>query len=326
MAAGVDLLEQTERCSALAPGLEGYRILIAAPDADRRTLCRSIAARLPGWEVFEADGADQARFALQLNDIDVLLLDAAAARGAGAPDWLAGIWPVAIALLADEDVDYLRTALEQGTTGWLPRQLALQHPALLAAVLRQAARARALDERLRTTAAALAGARRRVHRLVNRLWETVPFTAGASWFTQRHMLERLQEEAARVERFGGPLTVALGELLPAGSGDANAADDLAAWAAQQLNRVKRRSDVAGQYGAQGFMLVLPRTTEPAASGCCRRLQTVLEQPAAGLRGPWRACFGVASLKAEEGQTVTRLLRQAEERLEEAKGSDGRVGS
>jgi GGDEF domain-containing protein len=96
------------------------------------------------------------------------------------------------------------------------------------------------------------------------------------------------------------------------------ADRLATWAAQRVGEVKRRCDVAGQYGLRGFMLLLPRGTAAEAEGACRRLRGVLERPAEG--GPFpplHACFGTATLAAE-ADTVQGLLRRAEEGLERAR--------
>ena len=81
----------------------------------------------------------------------------------------------------------------------------------------------------------------------------------------------------------------------------------------------RRSDVAGQYGPHGFMMLLPRTSETGALGCCERLRALLEQPPS-LRGPLRAYFGVAALDGAE-ETITTLLSRAEERLEEARSAN-----
>jgi diguanylate cyclase (GGDEF)-like protein len=294
------------------------RLLIVAPHTERQTLRSLIAQRLPAWEVAEADGVERARFGLQLDPCDLLLLDAEPARAGGALRWFTEVQPLPITMLADDDDDFLHAALESGATSWLPRALALRHGGLLATVLRRAALRGELCRRMREAEVALADCRCQVNRLVNRLWETVPSQLATSWFTQRHMLERLQEELSRVGRHGGPLTVVLGELLTPDGGGAAVADELAVWAAEHLSRCKRRSDVAGQYGPNGFMMVLPRTPEPAALGCCERLRTLLEQPASSLRGPLRACFGVAAVDAAEGASVTKLLSRAEERLEEAK--------
>ncbi len=123
-----------------------------------------------------------------------------------------------------------------------------------------------------------------------------------------------------MKRHGGPLTVILGELLPEAREEEEMDDDLTTWTAEQVARWKCRSDVAGQYGPHGFMMVLPRTSAPGAFVFCERLRTLLEQDASPLRGPLRACFGVAAVDGEENTTITKLLRRAEERLEEAKES------
>ncbi len=294
------------------------RLLLVAQVGDREALRAQIADRLPAWEVVDADGVEQARFALRHDPCDLLVLDANLVRTAGALEWVAEVQPMPVAILADEDGDFLCAALAHGAAQWLPRALALRHSALLAAVLCRAAKSGEAERRLREAEAALADCRRQVGRLVNRLWETVPSALGANWFTQRHMLERLQEEVERAKRHGGPLTVILGEILPASNLDVKADKDLATLAAEQVTRCKRRSDVAGQYGPHGFMMLLPRTAEQAALGCCDRLRTLLEEPPWPLRGPLRACFGVSGLEIEEGTTITKLLSRAEERLEEAR--------
>ena len=322
MASFADLFALSRRTPVPAPSLDCCRVLLVAPDAERLTLRARIADRLPGWEVVEADGVDRARFAQQLEPCDILILDAELMRAAGALDWFGEVQPLPIALLTDDDADFLCDAVEQGATHWLPRDLALRHPELLAAVLRRAALTGELSRMLRDSDAALAESRRQVNRLVNRLWEVVPTEKGTNWFTQRYMLERLQEEVERVNRHGGSLTVVLGELLPTSTGDAEAVDELATWATDQVRRWKRRCDVGGQYGPHGFMLVLPQTPEPGAVGCCERLRSLLEQDASPLRGPLRACFGVAAVDAEEGTTITKLLSRAEGSLEEAKAGRG----
>ncbi len=318
MASFAESLALSQLAAATPQGPDYCRVLLVAPEAERQELRALLADFLPTWEVVEADGVNRARFALQLDPCDVLILDAGLARQSNGLAWIAEIQPLPILFLADDDADFLRAGLEFGATHWLPRQVAVRHPDLLAAVLRGAARYGEMRRQLRESDELLADCRRQVNRLVNRLWETLPSESGTNWFTQRHMLERLQEEFERVKRHGGPLTVVLGEVLPSAHGETREEDDLATWAAEQLGRWKRRCDVAGQYGPHGFMLVLPRTSEPAAFGCCARLRPLLEQPASPLRGPLRACFGVAVVEVEESTTIARLLRQAEERLEEAK--------
>ena len=93
------------------------------------------------------------------------------------------------------------------------------------------------------------------------------------WYNQRHMLERLDQEAARARRQGGDFTVVLAEVQGARREQLSPAetDHLATWTAARVTQAKRRSDVAGQYGPHGFMLLLPGATAVArsapAGGC-----------------------------------------------------------
>ena len=117
----------------------------------------------------------------------------------------------------------------------------------------------------------LAQSRRHTDCLVNLLWRTTPRSNEATWFPQRYMLERLSEELARTERHAIPLTMILGEVQQTGEGETSLPD----WATNLIVRSKRRCDVAGQYGTNGFLLLLVHTTKEGAVNCCRRLQQVL---------------------------------------------------
>src|SRR5262249_31413050 len=135
----------------------------------------------------------------------------------GGPDFLAGItWlaerlsapPVLVARL-DEQV--ILAALRHGVL-WAPAEAMRSSPALLGALLDQAAE---LGGQLRTiteTRAALRDSQAHVERLLGMLWESVPIAGPARWMTQRHVLERLEEEVDRCRRGGAPLAVVLGEL------------------------------------------------------------------------------------------------------------------
>jgi GGDEF domain-containing protein len=72
------------------------------------------------------------------------------------------------------------------------------------------------------------------------------------------------------------------------------------------------------------MLLLPQTNGASAAGACRRLRSILECPPAPLRGPIRACFGVAEFNGTDTGAVKTLLVRAEERLEQARRNPERV--
>ena len=81
---------------------------------------------LAGWEAVEADSFERARFVLQMEPCDALVLDAGLYRrgDAGSLTWLAG-QDRAPLFLAEQDPDILLDALRHGAGHWLPRELAL---------------------------------------------------------------------------------------------------------------------------------------------------------------------------------------------------------
>lgn len=308
--------------------LERRRVLLAAADTDRAALCDLFSrGRIEGWEVVEAESFEQARFLMQHDPCDVLLID----QGLYQPEdvaglaWLARQQQAPVAFLAGPDPAILTAALEHGVHQWLPRDAALRHPPLLAAVLNQAASKGDLRRNNRLLGEALQECRRQVRRLVTLLWGLSPVERHARWFTQRHMMERLQEELARTERHGVPLSVVLGEVQ---AEPAPEEPQLMAWAAERIIRFKRRTDVAGQYGPHGFVLLLSHTPETGARVCCRRLRRLLEttagQPSAP-PGAVKAYFGISSYSPSQ-TSAKSLLGRAEEALERARSEpEGGIG-
>jgi diguanylate cyclase (GGDEF)-like protein len=300
---------------------EPRRVLVAADTPQYATLGPLFTSpSLAGWQSVEADTFERARFLQQLDPCDVVLLDSSLTPAdLHGLRWLTSQPQAPVLLLADADPESVRGYFELGVNDWLERRLALAHPPLLAAKLRQVVQLGDLQAHLRHRNEALLRCRRQVERLVGLLWQTVPVESHAGWFTQRHMMERLHEEVQRSQRHGPALSVILGEL--AESEQAAEGDERMRWAAGQLRQHKRRSDVAGQYGPHGFMLLLPHTGDQGAVQCCQRLQTILENPAdqpVGVPVPVR--FGIATYSATTA-TVETLLGRAEEGLEQARGTN-----
>lgn len=300
------------------------RILLAANDQER-PLLRALLDYSPWrcWDVTEADTFEQARFLVQMDACDVLLLDSSllASGDSGGASWLAARMEAPVLYLAEPTPDVLRGAATPGGYCWLPRSLALANPVLVHAALLQVSRMSELRHELWQAGTALQDCRKRVDRLVGRLWECSPIEGRLHWFSQRTMLERLHEEVARVQRHGGPLTIALGEIAPrTGKCEVEDAPQLAAWTAERVSQAKRRCDVAGQWGPTGFMLLLPRTPDQGAAGACHRLRSILEEGPSPLPGPHiglAARFGVASFSPEIGSSQS-LLSRAEESLDRAR--------
>jgi diguanylate cyclase (GGDEF)-like protein len=297
------------------------RVLIAASAAEGGSLREPFATEaLAGWQVLEADTWVRAQFVLGYHACDALLLDDTLAPEGDAEDFTAaaGRHGVPVLLLTRPEASTLTRALEAGVDVWLPRELALGQPALLAAGLEQAVARGDLRRRLRLTGARLQDSRRHVGRLVDLLWHHASHDPRTHWFTHRHMLERLQEEIARTARYGTPFSLVLGEVCRLGrtGGDPESLS-LTARAAERIGRAKRRCDVAGQYGPHGFMFLLANTPEVGALSFCRRLEKSLTEATGGEGGPLVPAFGIAACTDPE-VTPQGLLRRAEEQLESVK--------
>jgi hypothetical protein len=309
--------------------LDCRRVLVATCTEEP---LRSLFARSPldEWETVTADSFERVQFISQHNPCETLLLgdDLFLKAGEAGLAWLARQRHLPTILLAGCAAPTLELAYRHGVHICLPRELTLSHPELLAAALQRAALFAEERRYCRHNAEQLSQCRRHIDRLVGVLWRTAPAVdRNDHWYTQRHMLNRLQEELARKDRHGIPLTVAVGEV--------DAEDDLVLpevfsipdWTADTINRSKRRCDVVGQYGLSGFLLLMVHTPKTGGIICCRRLQKMLEgptEPQKGPAGPVRAYFGLASTPVGTASTQT-LLRCAEQNLEVARtGSNERV--
>jgi GGDEF domain-containing protein len=303
----------------MTSGVVRRRLLVAGRGEETEALGGH--AGRAGWDCRIADSFGKARFLLDGLGCDVVAVHDSLAG----PDWseglawLAGRVAAPLVLVASFAEEVVLTALRHGVL-WLPPEAALRCPAVLAALLDQAdalGRQRQEVERVR---AALDESEGHVERLLGMLWETAPVEGPSRWFSQRYMLERLEEEVDRSQRSGGPLAVVLGELVP-GPGRVLApaqAYELAGWLAGKVGQSKRRSDVTGHYGGHGFLMILPQTTPRQAAGACQRLRDVLAHPPHD-QATVHACFGLASLP-EDLASVPALLRRAEERLDRARAS------
>lgn len=297
------------------------RVLLAAPDGVRADLRPHLPA--DAWAVTEASSVEQARFQLTARAGDVVVVEGslAGADWSETLGWLARQVLAPLVVVSGPSEEVVLPALRQGAS-WLPLDLARRQPDLLVGLLEQAAWLGHERRHAGLTTDALEETRNRVDRLLTLLWEAAPGVGPAHWYSQRHMLDRLDEEIARSHRHGLPLSVVLGRLSPT-TREAGDERRVASWMAAQVSRNKRRCDVVGHYGLDSFLMLLPQAEATQANGAARRLGKILADPPHDLPRV-HARFGVASVPADVG-SLPGLLRRAEDRLERAAESGEGIG-
>jgi len=299
---------------------ERRRVLIAASQGWDREF-HELFARDPldQWEVATADSFSRARFLVQHNPCDIVLVheDVFEREGPQGLSWLAWQKTAPIVFLGASPLACTR-ATDLGVTMCVHRDLVLDHPPLLATTMKQAMQIHDACRGLEKTKKQLSETRQHVDRLVSMLWRQTPKSGEQQWYSQPYMLERLDEELSRAERHKLPLSLAIGEF--ADEENEQAPIDIPDWSTNLIVQRKRRCDVVGQYGPRGFMLLMVHTPKDGAAVCCRRLQQYLEHPSEAVPGPhapMRAYFGMSSIQGER-RPMQELLRVAEQNLERAR--------
>jgi diguanylate cyclase (GGDEF)-like protein len=151
-----------------------------------------------------------------------------------------------------------------------------------------------------------------------------------SLYNRRHLFARIEGELARVRR-GHPLALVMIDLDHfKGINDTQGhlrGDLLLKEIAGALAKTTRVTDVAGRYGGDEFVVVLPDTDSEAAVAVGERVTDAVRAAASPFddQHPVTASVGVAL--ASSTDTVASLLRRADENAYRAKQSGGdRVAS
>jgi diguanylate cyclase (GGDEF)-like protein len=297
-----------------------HRILIAVSKAREGEL-KTLFEREPlgSWEPLFADGFSRARYILQHNPCDALvvhedLLDTDSPQGLA---WL--VWrrdyPV---VFLGHNPSHFRRAYELGVQHCLNYEMALTSAPLMSTVLNQARLALDNAVKLDRTRDQLGNTRRHIDRLVTLMWRTSPRHGDSQWYSEPFLVERLTEELARAERYKLPLSLAIGEVKAPKRPDSEFPDsELPDWTADLLVKGKRRCDVVGQYGTNGFLVLMMQTPKAGGISCCKRLQNVIEEHNERPRPSLQAYFGLTSTLGEHS-SVQSMLRSAEQNLEAAR--------
>ena len=297
---------------------ESRRVLIAVNKTHEGEI-KSLFEREPlsQWLTLYADSFPMARFTLMHNPCDALVVheDLLEAEGGPGLAWLA--WQREFpTIFMGQSARMFQRAYELGARHCLSFDMALSHPPLMATVLDQSSKTMAMSTALKRSKDQLSQTRRHIDRLVTLIWRAAPRHDESQWYSEPYILERLEEELARAERYKLPLSLAVGEMNEEEVADASLPD----WTPELLVKTKRRCDVVGQYGPRSFLLLMVQTPKTGSITCCKRLQNFLEHESQSLTGPHqqaRAFFGVTTTQGDR-QSPQSLLRFAEQNLDAAR--------
>jgi diguanylate cyclase (GGDEF)-like protein len=146
---------------------------------------------------------------------------------------------------------------------------------------------------------------------------------------KRYLLEFLDRELARSQRYQRPLAVALFDIdhfkaVNDAMGHLGGDMTLRELAARVKGGV-RKEELFARYGGEEFVVVLPETSREGAVQAAERIRALVESRPFSYDGRDYALtvsVGVATTTGEEALTPGELLRRADERLYQAK-RDGR---
>ena len=161
----------------------------------------------------------------------------------------------------------------------------------------------------------------RLHRIVERQALVDGLTGIAN---RRHCEESLAHEIARAERLGTPLTVVIGDLddfkLVNDIHGHSLGDEVLREFAAVLKGTVRDSDLAGRWGGEEFLLLLPGTDAAGGANLAERVRAALAERAfSGLDGEVvtiTCSFGVAQHRV--GRNPQELFAAADRALYRAK--------
>ena len=210
---------------------------------------------------------------------------------------------------AQRDPDRMARLLRAGASDTIQKPF---HPAELLARLEAHLRLRRLQAELRDK---------------NAMLERVSTTDSVTGLrSRRYVGELLAIEVLRSTRYKTPLSVLMCDLdnfkrvndsfgHPAG-------DAVLARAGAVIRDSLRASDVAGRYGGEEFLLVLPHTEIEGASTLAERVRASIEETEfdVGAKAPHPVTVSVGVAVLGAGQSIDALVAEADEALYEAKGA------
>jgi diguanylate cyclase (GGDEF)-like protein len=144
-------------------------------------------------------------------------------------------------------------------------------------------------------------------------------------YNKRYLMEYLDRELARSARYHRPLTLILLDIdLFKTINDEHGhlgGDFTLRELAACIRSVIRKEELFARYGGEEFVVVLPETTLDGAVSLCERIRMIIEKHTFRFEDKSfhiTVSLGVANTNGDEALTPMELLRQADEKLYQAK--------
>jgi len=162
-----------------------------------------------------------------------------------------------------------------------------------------------------------------------RLYEAAITDGLTGLYVRRFALHRLREELRRARRYGNELSLVMCDIdhfKAVNDTWGHPAGDAVLVAVAEIIQAQLRVevDVAGRYGGEEFLLVLPETRLGAGVIAAERLRSVIDSTefalASGETIRVTMSFGLAQFDAEAGESADALIARADVALYESKGA------
>jgi diguanylate cyclase (GGDEF)-like protein len=155
----------------------------------------------------------------------------------------------------------------------------------------------------------------------NRVLEILSTTDQLTGLYNRRFIEdKLKSEMERTKRYGAPLSVILLDIDHFKSINDryghDVGDEVLISLAGLLKRRIRKTDVAGRWGGEEFLIIVPETDSEVSVCLAEKLREAVQNRRHGPVEKVTASFGVAQFK--EGDTAGALIKRADQGLYEAK--------
>ena len=136
-------------------------------------------------------------------------------------------------------------------------------------------------------------------------------------YNRRHTSTTLDLEVARTNRYGTVLSVVMCDIDHFKSVNDrfghNAGDEVIRRVAGVFSSSTRRIDVAGRWGGEEFVVLLPSTPAPGAVVVAERIRTAIEALGAVEGGPDRVTVSLGVAEHQRGKSAIELIERADRR-------------